>query len=67
MKRDEIMRKAGCILLTCLLCCKHCVVIWVLKKQDESWKTNEKFDLSLPVLNSDGWYLVLRMILKEQA
>ena len=30
----------------------------MLKKQDESWKTNEKFDLSLPVLNSDGWYLV---------
>lgn len=28
------------------------------KPQDESWKTNEKYDLSVPVLNSDGWYLV---------
>ena len=28
------------------------------KRQDESWKNNEKYDLSLPVLNSDGWYLV---------
>ncbi|MDE6723508.1 MAG: glycoside hydrolase family 16 protein, partial [Eubacterium sp.] len=27
-------------------------------KQDESWKTDEKYDLSVPVLNSDGWYLV---------
>ena len=27
-------------------------------KQDERWKTNEKYDLSVPVLNSDGWYLV---------
>ena len=27
-------------------------------KQDDSWKENEKYDLSLPVLNEDGWYLV---------
>lgn len=26
--------------------------------QDESWKKNEKYDLSVPVLNEDGWYLV---------
>lgn len=28
------------------------------KKQDDSWKANEKYDLSLPTLNKDGWYLV---------
>lgn len=28
------------------------------KKQDESWKENKAYDLSLPVLNEDGWYLV---------
>lgn len=27
-------------------------------RQDESWKTNEKYDLSLPTLGKDGWYLV---------
>lgn len=27
-------------------------------KTDDSWKTNEKYDLSVPVLNQDGWYLV---------
>lgn len=27
-------------------------------QQDDSWKTNEKYDLSVPTLNSDGWYLV---------
>jgi len=52
------MRKAGCILLTCLLVVSTVLLFGCSKKQDESWKTNEKFDLSLPVLNSDGWYLV---------
>ncbi len=28
------------------------------KKEDDSWKTNEKYDLSVPVLNEDGWYMV---------
>lgn len=28
------------------------------KHQDDSWKENEKYDLSVPVLNEDGWYLV---------
>ncbi len=28
------------------------------QKQDESWKTNDKYDLSVPVLGQDGWYLV---------
>ena len=27
-------------------------------KEDDSWKTNENYDLSVPVLNQDGWYLV---------
>lgn len=26
--------------------------------EDESWKTNTKYDLSVPELNKDGWYLV---------
>lgn len=28
------------------------------KKDDDSWKTDERYDLSVPVLNQDGWYLV---------
>lgn len=28
------------------------------KKQDESWKTDESFDLSTPQVGKDGWYLV---------
>lgn len=28
------------------------------KKNDDSWKTDERYDLSVPVLNQDGWYLV---------
>lgn len=28
------------------------------KKQDESWKTNKKYDLSVPEVGKDGWYLV---------
>ncbi len=28
------------------------------KKEDDSWKTNDKYDLSVPVLNEDGWYMV---------
>lgn len=28
------------------------------KKQDESWKQDDSYDLSLPQLNQDGWYLV---------
>lgn len=28
------------------------------KKQDDSWKTDKKYDLSVPTLNKDGWYLV---------
>lgn len=28
------------------------------KHQDDSWEENEKYDLSVPVLNEDGWYLV---------
>lgn len=35
-----------------------CVFCSCSKKQDDSWKSDEKYDLSLPVLNEDGWYLV---------
>lgn len=33
-------------------------IICRCSKEDDSWKTNEKYDLSVPVLNQDGWYLV---------
>lgn len=36
------------------------------EKQDESWK-NGNYDLSVPQLGQDGWYMVLRMTLKETA
>ncbi len=28
------------------------------KKEDKSWKTDNRFDLSIPTLDKDGWYLV---------
>lgn len=33
-------------------------LIYGCSKEDDSWKTNENYDLSVPVLNQDGWYLV---------
>ena len=54
------MKKAISILLSLILmlgvsfmfssCSKH--------KQDESWKEDKSYDLSVPTLNKDGWYLV---------
>lgn len=35
-----------------------CMLFGCSKKSDDSWKTNEKYDLSLPVLDKDGWYMV---------
>ena len=29
-------------------------------KQDESWKENTAYDLSVPTLGQDGWYLVFQ-------
>lgn len=29
-------------------------------KQDESWKENTDYDLSVPTLGQDGWYLVFQ-------
>lgn len=29
-------------------------------KQDESWKENTAYDLSVPALGQDGWYLVFQ-------
>lgn len=54
------MKKAISILLSLILmlgvsfmfssCSKH--------RQDESWKEDKSYDLSVPTLNKDGWYLV---------
>lgn len=48
------MKKLGCIISVCLLIIGTAILFGCSKKQDDSWKTNDKFDLSLPVLNRDG-------------
>lgn len=48
------------VLISLLIIAVICMVIFAgcSKKDDDSWKTNEKYDLSVPVLNEDGWYMV---------
>lgn len=52
------MKKIISVLLVCVLLIGTAAVTGCSKKQDDSWKTNENYDLSVPVLNEDGWYLV---------
>ncbi len=51
MKKYICLLLAGAMALS-VLCLSGCT-----KKQDESWK-NKGYDLSVPTLNEDGWYLV---------
>ncbi len=44
-----------------LLTCTALLVAGCSKgKQDESWKENTAYDLSVPTLGQDGWYLVFQ-------
>lgn len=52
------MKKFISFLLVCILTTGIVVTAGCSKKHDDSWKTDEKYDLSLPVLNEDGWYMV---------
>lgn len=52
------MKKIIIAILLLLVVMIGCIFSSCTKKQDDSWKENEKFDLSVPVLNEDGWYLV---------
>lgn len=52
------MKKFIIFALVCSLVCAVGLLCGCSKKDDDSWKTNEKYDLSVPVLNEDGWYLV---------
>lgn len=51
------MKKFITVLIVSLLIVGVCLICGC-SKTDDSWKTNEKYDLSVPVLNQDGWYLV---------
>lgn len=52
------MKKIISVILACAVILGAAAITGCSKKQDDSWKTNEKYDLSVPVLNEDGWYLV---------
>lgn len=52
------MKKIISVILACTVILGTAAIAGCSKKQDDSWKTNEKYDLSVPVLNEDGWYLV---------
>lgn len=51
------MKKIITVLIISVLIVGVCLICGC-SKTDDSWKTNEKYDLSVPVLNQDGWYLV---------
>lgn len=53
MKKKGLLALLLALVIVMAAACSACS-----KKQDDSWKTNDKYDLSVPVLNSDGWYLV---------
>lgn len=53
------MKKFLCVVLAGVLVLSFVGLCGCSKKQpDESWKKNKKYDLSVPQLNKDGWYLV---------
>lgn len=52
------MKRFLIVLIAVMLIAATCCLYGCSKQQDDSWKTDEKYDLSVPVLNQDGWYLV---------
>jgi len=52
------MKKIICILLAGAVTAGMILLFGCSRKEDDSWKTDEKYDLSVPVLNEDGWYMV---------
>lgn len=52
------MKKLICIFTAVVLVFGTVFLFGCSKKEDDSWKTNEKYDLSVPVLGENGWYLV---------
>lgn len=52
------MKKTICFLLICAMVLSAVTLFGCSKKEDDSWKTDERYDLSVPVLGQDGWYLV---------
>lgn len=52
------MKKYLCFLLIGAIAVGMLMLSGCSKKNDDSWKTDERYDLSVPVLNQDGWYLV---------
>lgn len=52
------MKKLICIFTAVVLVLGTVFLFGCSKKEDDSWKTNEKYDLSVPVLGENGWYLV---------
>lgn len=52
------MKKFLCAALACAFVLSLAGLYGCSKKADEGWKKNKKYDLSVPQLNKDGWYLV---------
>lgn len=52
------MKKYVCLLLIAAIAVGMLMLFGCSKEEDDSWKTDERYDLSVPVLNQDGWYLV---------
>lgn len=52
------MKKFLCFLLIGAIAVCAMMLFGCSKKDDDSWKTDERYDLSVPVLGQDGWYLV---------
>lgn len=52
------MKKYLCFLLIGAITVGMLILSGCSKKNDDSWKTDKRYDLSVPVLNQDGWYLV---------
>lgn len=52
------MKKYLCFIMIAVIAFGILMLFGCSKKDDDSWKTDERYDLSVPVLNQDGWYLV---------
>lgn len=52
------MKKYLCFIMIAVIAFGILMLFGCSKKDYDSWKTDERYDLSVPVLNQDGWYLV---------
>ena len=57
------MKRIICAVIAAVAVLSIALICGCSKKEDSGLE-NKKYDLSLPVLNENGWYLVFRMILR---